>query len=123
MKQSQKNWFREIFSINERKNSTIILLLLIFSGLGIYGFIVTKTFDKTLAQIIIWGMGITGGVNSLSSIFGGGNNSGYSSYGYGNNGTDIYGSNNNLGTLDTMSNTNQPIDNTQSINNTTTTTP
>jgi len=93
------NWFKGLFSLEERKASTVMLTYIAFSGVGVYLLFKTGNIPSPLSYIIISLAGLIAGVNlapAMMSMMGQSQYGGYNSYGsnyggsYGNN----YGSSN-----------------------------
>jgi hypothetical protein len=60
-------YLKGILSIKEEKNSTIIFILLLFVGFGLWGFVARGKFDSTISDMIIWLAGLVGGVNTANT--------------------------------------------------------
>jgi len=62
------NWIKQLFSLEERKASTIMSVFIMFSIVGVYMIKIIGDVPINLTTIILTLAGIIGGVNSISGI-------------------------------------------------------
>ena len=62
------NWIKQLFSLEERKTSTIMFVFIMFSLVGVYMIKIIGDVPLNLTTIILTLAGIIGGVNSIVGI-------------------------------------------------------
>lgn len=78
-----KNWIQNIFSLEERKASTLMTTYIVFCGVGVYLLYKTGNIPSPLSYIIISLAGLIAGVNLIPNIISSsGQNSTYGNYNY-----------------------------------------
>ena len=61
-----KNMFSEMFSMQEKRISTIIICLLVFVGVSVYLYIARNDIPDTLLTLLQTHIYVVGGVNGLN---------------------------------------------------------
>ena len=90
-----KDLFKGLFSIDERRISTIIVVFFVFVGVALYKYFTTDNITQGIQSIIINMIYIIGGVNVSSNVLSAmnGNNNNYCNSNYNMSNTNLIGEN------------------------------